>query len=169
MRHLYAESRQKRKHDFYRSRLGGKLAAEQNLLMAEKKSGLSKEAKAMQHNLKLWRNFKGYTLRALAEQTGNPVSTLSSWENGTRALDLDDLRDLAAFYGVHPAALLMTPEVGPGAVTRMQQAASIIQDMSDKVATTWLVMGKLSADYPGDPDPEGRRQEAGKEDGELDK
>ncbi|MBC9208913.1 helix-turn-helix transcriptional regulator [Roseomonas aerophila] len=98
----------------------------------------------MQNNLKLWRKAKGHTLRALAEHTGNKISTLSSWENGVRAMDLDDLRKLADFYEVHPAALLMTPSEAASKIPVMQQAASIAQSMPEDVAASWLTMGRFA-------------------------
>ena len=116
--------------------------------MKIKANGLSPEAKSMQHNLKLWRKANGHTLRALAEHTGNKISTLSSWENGVRAVDLDDLRKLADVYGAHPAALLMTPNEAASKIPVMQEAASIAQGMSEDVAASWLTMGKLATGKP---------------------
>ena len=78
--------------------------------MPKQANELSPEAKALQAFLKLWRKNRKWTLRHLAEHTGYAVSTLSGWENGDREVGTEDLHRLAAAYGVHPAALLMSPE-----------------------------------------------------------
>lgn len=142
MRTFYAESGFPCKEDFHRQGLGRRHAAPENPQMAKPPTGLSPEARTMQGNLKLWRKARKLTLAALAEQTGNKVSTLSSWENGDRAVDLDDLRRLASFYEVHPAALLMRPEDAGPKITAMQRAATMIQSMNPGDADAWLEIGR---------------------------
>lgn len=102
---------------------------------------LSNETKAMQANLRLWRKSRKLTLAALAEQIGSKVSTLSGWEKGDRAVDLEDLRRLAALYNVPPAALLMAPEEGGPMVGRMARAAGKVANMTESDAEEWLRLG----------------------------
>lgn len=110
--------------------------------MPKRVSSMSPEAIKLQSNLRLWRLSRGLTLAALAEQTGNKVSTLSGWENGHRAVDIDDLRNLAAHYGVHVAALLMTPEEANRKFAVMQEAASIAEKLPEGAAKVWLETGR---------------------------
>jgi transcriptional regulator with XRE-family HTH domain len=144
----YTHSGFTHKVEFYPSGLRQKDGSRDDKGMKSNPNGLSNQAKSMQANLKLWRKAKGHTLRALAEHTGNKISTLSSWENGVRAMDLDDLRKLADFYEVHPAALLMTPNEAASKIPVMQQAASIAQGMPDDVAASWLTMGRFATPEP---------------------
>ena len=82
------------------------------------------------------------TLEQLAEQTGSKVSTLSGWETGRRAVDLNDLAKLADAYGVHPAALLFAPDDAGPKVKRMQEASTLAEQMPDDAAADWLAMGR---------------------------
>lgn len=102
---------------------------------------MSDETKAMQANLRLWRKTRNLTLAALAEQIGSKVSTISGWEKGNRAVDLEDLRRLARFYDVPPAALLMAPEEGGPMAGRMARAAGKVAKMTEKDAEEWLRLG----------------------------
>jgi hypothetical protein len=60
-------------------------------------------------------------------------------------MDLDDLRRLAQFYQVHPAALLMTPQEANPTIVRMQRAASLAEKMDPEAAETWLKMGEMAS------------------------
>ena len=51
-------------------------------------------------------NTKGISINALADQTGIPFSTLRRSLKGDRALNLLELRKIAAALNVSPAALL---------------------------------------------------------------
>ena len=64
-------------------------------------------------HLRHWRRARGLTLEQLANRIGSKTSTISGWETGSRRVDLDDLRRIAAEYGVHPAALLFAPAGSP--------------------------------------------------------
>ncbi|WP_131829580.1 helix-turn-helix domain-containing protein [Teichococcus deserti] len=145
---IYALSRNPRKVEFYREVLPPSFYRNDNPGMNLPESALSPESQAMQANLKTWRKHRNLTLAALAEHTGNKLSTLSSWENGKRAMSLDDLQKLATFYGVHPAALLMAPQNAAPVVARMQTAASIAAGLDDEAAEAWLTMGRRASDRP---------------------
>lgn len=103
---------------------------------------ISAQTKANQANLRLWRKSRKLTLEKLAEQTGIAVSTLSGWENGNRAVDLEDLQQLASFYGVPVAALLMVPEEGGPMAGRMARAAGRVSKMTEADAEEWLRLGE---------------------------
>jgi transcriptional regulator with XRE-family HTH domain len=92
--------------------------------------------------LRAWRKSRKLTLEALAEQIGSKVSTISGWETGRRAVDLEDLAKLAAAYGVHPAALLFDPGEAVGKISKMQTASALVEQMPPDAADEWLAMGK---------------------------
>lgn len=109
--------------------------------MSGRKIPLSTEAKRLQRHLTAWRKSRKLTLEKLAEHTGNALSTLSGWENGSREVGTDDLVKLAAFYGVHPAALMMAPEdAGP--------KIALAEKLDDARAQQWLELGETLADKP---------------------
>lgn len=60
----------------------------------------------------------------------------------------DDLVKLAAFYGVHPAALMMAPEDAGPKIDRMIKASGIAERLDDDKAEQWLGLGATLA---GDP------------------
>lgn len=110
--------------------------------MPKRAAPISAETKATQANLRLWRKSRKLTLEGLAEKIGSKISTLSGWENGSRAVDLEDLRRLASFYGVPTAALLMTPEEGGPMAGRMARAAGRAANMTEGDAEEWLRLGE---------------------------
>ena len=77
---------------------------------------------------------------------GSKISTLSGWELGRRAVDLDDLARLADFYGVSPAALLLTPTVASNKVRVMLAASTQAERLSDSAARAWLEVGRHMED-----------------------
>lgn len=95
----------------------------------------------MHVHLRAWRKRRCLTLEALAEMIGSRANTISGWETGNRAVDLKDLKRLAAAYGVHPAALLMAPDDYAGSEL-MRQAADLARRMPEDVAATWLQLGE---------------------------
>ena len=109
--------------------------------MPKRANPISEETKAQQRILRLWRKSRKLTLAALAEQIGSKVSTISGWENGDRAVDLEDLRRLAKFYGVPTAALLAAPEEGVPMSERMIRAAGKAANMTEQDADEWLRLG----------------------------
>lgn len=91
------------------------------------------------------------TLERVANAIGIKINTLSGWETGARAVDLNDLDKLATFYGVHPAALLLAPEEGPR-FDAMRQASNMAEQMGPDAAKDWLALGqRLLPKPPLDP------------------
>lgn len=113
--------------------------------MPRQTNPLSPEAQKTQAILRLWRKSRKLTLEKLAEQIGYAVSTISGWERGAREVGTEDLIRLAKFYAVHPAALLMAPEVAGPKVARMIQASGLAERMTDKAADQWLDIGQTIA------------------------
>lgn len=95
---------------------------QESLLMGRKAIELGPTAETVALNVKRFRtSLRGWTLAELSERltevgrpmTGNTVSTI---ENQTRRIDVDDLIALSAALGVSPAVMLMphvTPEETP--------------------------------------------------------
>lgn len=91
--------------------------------------------------LRAWRKRRGLTLEALADLIGSRANTLSGWERGNRAVDLNDLNKLAKVYGVHPAALLMAPE-DHDRTEKMRAAADLVARLPEDAAAAWLAIGR---------------------------
>ena len=74
-------------------------------------------AKALGARLRAVRTQQGLSLQGLQERSGGrwKAVVVGSWERGDRAVTVERLAELAAFYGVPMAALV--PEVGAGATT----------------------------------------------------
>lgn len=113
--------------------------------MPRSKAPLSETAKRFEAHLRAWRKSRKLTLEKLAEQTGYAVSTLSGWEKGDREVGTEDLVKLAAAYGVHPAALLMAPEVAGPKVRRMIEASGIAERLENGKAQQWIDLGRTLA------------------------
>jgi len=102
-------------------------------------------------HLRAHRKIRRMTLERVANAIGIKINTLSGWETGARAVDLNDLEKLAGFYGVHPAALLLAPEEGPR-FEAMRQASSIAERMGPEAAQEWLALGqRLTPLKPDEP------------------
>ena len=113
--------------------------------MPRSRSPLSDTAKRFQAHLRAWRKSRKLTLGKLAEQTGYAISTLSGWEKGDREVGTEDLVKLAAAYGVHPAALLMAPEVAGPKIKRMIEASGLAEQMDTGKAEQWIELGRTLA------------------------
>ena len=57
-------------------------------------------------------------------------------------MDLEDLENLAVYYGVHPAALLFPPSDNGATAQRMQVASTLIERMPHDAAEEWLRLGE---------------------------
>lgn len=90
--------------------------------------------------LRAWRKHAGMTQEHIANIVGVKFNTVSGWETGKRAVDLEDLRKLAAIYGVHPAALLFAPP-GGSEFDALQKAAKVLERLSPEQANLWLGVG----------------------------
>ncbi|MFA3877590.1 helix-turn-helix domain-containing protein [Streptomyces sp. MMCC 100] len=82
----------------------------------EKKNPLGPTGDQVRRNVQRLREAGGMTKRELSEKVttlGRPIPPLgvSRIENGTRRVDADDLVALAVALGVHPAALLLPPDI----------------------------------------------------------
>lgn len=138
----YAQCVVSRNEEFRDTGLGVRWPMNKTLRMPKRSRPISAETKAAQANLRLWRKSRNLTLAALAEQIGSKTSTLSGWEKGVRAVDLEDLRQLAAFYGVPVAALLLVPKEGGPMAGRMARAAGRAAKMTEADAEEWLKLGE---------------------------
>lgn len=96
-------------------------------------------------HLRAWRKRKGLTLEQLAGLINSKINTISGWETGKRGVDLDDIKKLADAYGVHPAALLFSPDDRAG-YEAVQAVMSISSKMTPAAREAWLAIGRqLSA------------------------
>ncbi len=111
-------------------------------------AGGRRAAPALQAFVRPWRRSRNLTLRALAEQAGSKVSTLSGWETGRRRMTLADLAMLAGFYGVHPAAMLLAPGNGREAAGRMRAVLAVAASLSADDAAAWLGIGSRICGRP---------------------
>ena len=67
-------------------------------------------AKSTLHqHLRSWRLYKGLSIAAFAAFIGKPNGTYREWENGRRAMKLDEIASIAEHLGVHPSRLLFHP------------------------------------------------------------
>lgn len=146
---LYAHCGISRNGEFRVPAVRSDLRASDNPPMPKVANPLSAQAKLYQAHLRAWRKARKLTLEKLAEQTGYAVSTLSGWEKGNREVGTEDLVRLAAFYGVHPAALLMAPEDAGPKISRMIEASGLAERLEDDKADQWLALGRtLGGDPP---------------------
>lgn len=99
----------------------------------------------LHRHLRAWRHSLGLTLEQVANAIGSKVNTISGWETGKRAVDLDDLKRLADRYGVHPAVLLYAPAGSPQ-LERVNAASELAAKMAPAAADVWIAMGKQLAD-----------------------
>lgn len=94
--------------------------------------------------LRAHRRARKLTLEYVASAIGIRQNTLSQWDTGARAVDLNDLEKLAAVYNVSPMALLAAPEDSPRA-DAMRQAADLAARMDEEALADWLRMGERVA------------------------
>ncbi len=92
-------------------------------------------------HLSAWRMKKGLSQEQIANMLDVNKSTVSRWENGKRALDLNDLNRLAEIYGVDPLALLMSPDDFELA-RRLTEAKLILESARPEAAERWLATGR---------------------------
>lgn len=98
-------------------------------------------------HLRAHRKLRNLTLEDVAAGVGVKFNTVSGWETGKRKLKMTDLERLAAFYGVHPATLLLAPEDGPK-FEAMRRASQLAERMGPEAAEDWLRMGERIAPSP---------------------
>ncbi|MFI0533552.1 helix-turn-helix domain-containing protein [Streptomyces scabiei] len=96
----------------------------------EKKNPLGPTGEQVQSNVHRLRASSGMTKRELSDRVTElgrtiPPLGISRIENGTRRVDADDLVALAVALGVHPAALLLPPDVTSGAVAEVTAVGSV--------------------------------------------
>lgn len=95
-------------------------------------------------HLRAHRKARGLSQEQVANILGVRNNTLSGWETGARVLDLEDLEKLAKVYGVHPASLLLAPDLGPQAEA-MRKASELARRMEPEAVAEWLAVGSRMA------------------------
>lgn len=91
----------------------------------------------------------GMTQEEVATALNHVKSTISRWEAGSRAVDLEDLERLAKLYGVDPVALFMSPD-DVELAAQLTAAKRILQQSSAQDRTRWLDIG-ASVARPKEP------------------
>lgn len=72
----------------------------------------------------------GWSQSDLAAKLGKTQTAISYWENGSREPGLDDVRALAAAFGVQPGALIGDGETAPQLLTGAEhRALTLIADL----------------------------------------
>ncbi|HEP1799993.1 TPA: helix-turn-helix domain-containing protein [Streptococcus suis] len=78
--------------------------------------------------VKQYRTASSLTMEQLAEKIGKTKSTISKWEKGTRSPKIQEIEELANFFGIDPQIMMFgksyTPTTAPN---------SLIEQISDKV------------------------------------
>ncbi|HFI0640473.1 TPA: XRE family transcriptional regulator [Streptococcus suis] len=78
--------------------------------------------------VKQYRTANSLTMEQLAEKIGKTKSTISKWEKGTRSPKIQEIEELANFFGIDPQIMMFgksyTPTTAPN---------SLIEQISDKV------------------------------------
>ena len=100
-------------------------------------------------HLRAHRRARKLTQQTVADGINVAFNTVSGWETGARNMSMEDLERLAAFYGVHPAALLLAPEEGPR-FEAMRRASGLAERMGPDAAEDWLRMGERLAPKAAD-------------------
>ncbi|HEM2864624.1 TPA: helix-turn-helix domain-containing protein [Streptococcus suis] len=79
--------------------------------------------------VKQYRTASSLTMEQLAEKIGKTKSTISKWEKGTRSPKIQEIEELANFFGIDPQIMMFgksyTPTTAPN---------SLVEQISDKVA-----------------------------------
>lgn len=103
-------------------------------------AAMPKQANNLYVHLRAWRKYAGMTQEHIANIVGVKFNTVSGWETGKRAVDLEDLDKLAKIYGVHPAALLFAPP-GGAEFEAIRQAVGVLEELNPEQAQLWLGVG----------------------------
>ncbi|HEM4889096.1 TPA: helix-turn-helix domain-containing protein [Streptococcus suis] len=78
--------------------------------------------------VKQYRTASSLTMEQLAEKIGKTKSTISKWEKGTRSPKIQEIEELANFFGIDPQIMMFgksyTPTTAPN---------SLVEQISDKV------------------------------------
>lgn len=78
--------------------------------------------------VKQYRTANSLTMEQLAEKIGKTKSTISKWEKGTRSPKIQEIEELANFFGIDPQIMMFgksyTPTTAPD---------SLLTEISDKV------------------------------------
>lgn len=78
--------------------------------------------------VKQYRTANSLTMEQLAEKIGKTKSTISKWEKGTRSPKIQEIEELANFFGIDPQIMMFGKSYIPTTAPN-----SLIEQISDKV------------------------------------
>lgn len=78
--------------------------------------------------VKQYRTANSLTMEQLAEKIGKTKSTISKWEKGTRSPKIQEIEELANFFGIDPQIMMFGKSYIPTTTPN-----SLIEQISDKV------------------------------------
>ncbi|MFM0795965.1 S24 family peptidase [Streptococcus suis] len=78
--------------------------------------------------VKQYRTASSLTMEQLAEKIGKTKSTISKWEKGTRSPKIQEIEELANFFGIDPQIMMFGKSYTPTTTPN-----SLIEQISDKV------------------------------------
>ncbi|HEL2003251.1 TPA: helix-turn-helix domain-containing protein [Streptococcus suis] len=78
--------------------------------------------------VKQYRTANSLTMEQLAEKIGKTKSTISKWEKGTRSPKIQEIEELANFFGIDPQIMMFGKSYTPTTALN-----SLVEQISDKV------------------------------------